>query len=652
MYAIMLPHRAWAAGDTLFAILKLSPLAKGVRVENVVTTLWETTELHVHPHKNSLHLHDDNPKVVHSERRIVRCVKHEIVNGKAVRVNLVGSGSTKTSPSRPGSSMDHHSSSTILNTRAASDTFSLGCASVEEEDEESENNDIVTYITFPVPHLASGPDSGTHTIHTAASPPSMTPGLTTSASTQSRPPSPVLCFSSTYPHSPGPSGSTISPSVSSTSNATINPTHNVPPIVVSHRIRWSLTILNRDGHKSELRCSLPIHILDGKVLSEAREASMLTRKMTLVAEGLWRADEDEEHLGIGAAGAESNENGDYFVDRQLPSYTAHVKDRVANMYYSEMATVRVPWVDVAGSDGSATDNLNGDGSVGGGSSHPYQRLWRSSSEQNSTRNFPACSSNQPRHLPPDVPSASNSSSLDWVENTASATDGLQTPERDVRVINSRSSTGSDKTTGGGRSIRGLSTLLKATMKPFSALSHHHHGDGGHGLFGLPKSSPPQDDRHRFPSSDPSSSRPSSMRRATFCSSCTSRHHLLRPLTTSSIIQRSISEVPDYVIASQGFMGGVPPLSSLMGLPTYDEACLRELRADYNREHGSSTTSNHHGNGNSSLASLVVEGDVTVNVCRQTASDTDLRRFGGSLRVGNRQSSDGASTGNLNGKERN
>ena len=40
--------------------------------------------------------------------------------------------------------------------------------------------------------------------------------------------------------------------------------------------------------------------------------------------------------------------------------------------------------------------------------------------------------------------------------------------------------------------------------------------------------------------------------------------------------RSYTAVPDYAVASRGFLGGVPPLSSMTGLPSYDEA---------EREHG-------------------------------------------------------------------
>src|SRR5712671_35494 len=42
MYSIVVPHKAWAAGDDLTAIVKISPLAKGVRILSIVMTLNET----------------------------------------------------------------------------------------------------------------------------------------------------------------------------------------------------------------------------------------------------------------------------------------------------------------------------------------------------------------------------------------------------------------------------------------------------------------------------------------------------------------------------------------------------------------------------------------------------------------------------------
>ncbi|KAF8834032.1 hypothetical protein BDN67DRAFT_868235, partial [Paxillus ammoniavirescens] len=71
MYSIMIPHKAWAIGDKLTAIIKLSPLSKGVRVLTVVTNITETTKLHCRGG-------------VQEHTRSVTTVKHELVNAVAV----------------------------------------------------------------------------------------------------------------------------------------------------------------------------------------------------------------------------------------------------------------------------------------------------------------------------------------------------------------------------------------------------------------------------------------------------------------------------------------------------------------------------------------------------------------------------------------
>ncbi|KAK0457979.1 uncharacterized protein EV420DRAFT_1545708 [Desarmillaria tabescens] len=78
----------------------------------------------------------------------------------------------------------------------------------------------------------------------------------------------------------------------------ITPTHALEPINIGHRIRWSILILNLDGHTSELRCSLPFHLLDHRLLKEARSHRRLL-------------------LGGPKVAPE---------DMELPSYTAHVRE--------------------------------------------------------------------------------------------------------------------------------------------------------------------------------------------------------------------------------------------------------------------------------------------------------------------------------------
>ena len=73
MYSIMVPHKAWAAGDDLTAAIKLSPLAKGVRPLSVVTTLNETIKVH------------SRTGWQESTRPVVT-TRHEFRNGRAVWV--------------------------------------------------------------------------------------------------------------------------------------------------------------------------------------------------------------------------------------------------------------------------------------------------------------------------------------------------------------------------------------------------------------------------------------------------------------------------------------------------------------------------------------------------------------------------------------
>src|SRR6266404_2534660 len=73
MYSIMIPHKAWAAGDNLTAVVKFSPLAKGVRVLSAITTLNETIKTFTPTSSQEL------------TKALIEA-KHEFHNGKAVCV--------------------------------------------------------------------------------------------------------------------------------------------------------------------------------------------------------------------------------------------------------------------------------------------------------------------------------------------------------------------------------------------------------------------------------------------------------------------------------------------------------------------------------------------------------------------------------------
>ncbi len=94
--------------------------------------------------------------------------------------------------------------------------------------------------------------------------------------------------------------------------------------------------------------------------------------------------------------------------------------------------------------------------------------------------------------------------------------------------------------------RALTQLAIATMEPTSALTHPHW------LGARP---------------DPKDPRASSVDMQRWVKEIS----VARPLPDSVLLHRAFTEVPDYEIALRGFLGGVPPLSSMQGLPSYDEA---------------------------------------------------------------------------------
>jgi arrestin-related trafficking adapter 4/5/7 len=87
MYSIMVPHKAFAAGDDIPVLLKFSPVAKGVNVLRVESQVKEYTIVRW---KN---------QVVHQDTRTVAQAKHVIRNGRAVNARAVIDTSTE-QPSR------------------------------------------------------------------------------------------------------------------------------------------------------------------------------------------------------------------------------------------------------------------------------------------------------------------------------------------------------------------------------------------------------------------------------------------------------------------------------------------------------------------------------------------------------------------------
>ncbi|KAL5485424.1 hypothetical protein ACEPAI_8066 [Sanghuangporus weigelae] len=286
MYSLMVPHKAWAAGDELTALLKFAPLAKGVRVLTVTTHLCETTKTLA----RGGHL---------EKTRNVVTRKHEIVNGQAVSVEeqqrkRLHNALRKTLGEQGGpetgvSGLSSHSGT-------SSPVFATGGTSA-----------FVSGTSTPVLEGLALARSGTRDSSGSAGSGGGAVGSSSGQTTNIQPEEQVDDGDS----------SEITTSITVPLPPSLTPSHSLDPIIVSYRIRWSVLLANLDGHTSELRCSLPVHILDYSLLEEARTATLATRRLLFGGEDAAQTEREEE--------------------TQLPSYPSHVRDRVAVEVRSEAA---------------------------------------------------------------------------------------------------------------------------------------------------------------------------------------------------------------------------------------------------------------------------------------------------------------------------
>ncbi|GAA6051086.1 hypothetical protein JCM3770_004705 [Rhodotorula araucariae] len=274
MYSFTLPHKAYAAGDTIPVAVKFSPLAKGVRIVSLVTTIREHTTVY-------------SKSSSHSEARDATVVKYNFVadgthgpstSGTSTPAPRIESSASLSSmglmtPTTPGFATPIHSGArTPMGELGGAGGFPFAARSgrrarfqlgAEEEDDDEEHH---TPQPAPEPTDEADEDDGQDTevdvvvdVHV-----------------------PIWTA----------------------------PSHSVHPVFVNHKIKWSAFIKNPDGHVSELRCALPIHILSSCLQEEARLASAGSR-----------------NLLFGASGALAHSD---VPQVDLPSYQDHVMDRVAN----------------------------------------------------------------------------------------------------------------------------------------------------------------------------------------------------------------------------------------------------------------------------------------------------------------------------------
>jgi hypothetical protein len=111
---------------------------------------------------------------------------------------------------------------------------------------------------------------------------------------------------------------------------TTTPTHPIPPVTVTHKLRFSAFISNPDGHTSELRCALPLHVLAVELMTEAMLAAGGNGTNALV---------------FGPSGTLLSSSHNDLIPAELPSYSEHVLDRLAPIASASNrpSLIHAPW---------------------------------------------------------------------------------------------------------------------------------------------------------------------------------------------------------------------------------------------------------------------------------------------------------------------
>lgn len=523
MYSLMIPHKAWAIRDRVAVVMKFEPIAKGARVISIATSVHESVRI------------QSRAGSAHESTRAVISMRHEIHNGRPVCVEQPHLGAVRPAvvksapvtpaphtspPDTPGGGLTNgYFSSSTLPTAQPSSSGNAGPSSSSAAPHSAEAS------SSTLPQLAGAQDFV------------LPEDLETSND--------ELVFTLTLPLLPG-----------------ITPSHTLDPIHVTHRVRWSILIGNLDGHTSELRCSLPLHVLDDRLYEDARAATSATRRLIL--------------------GRDTDESGpDSEVDdMELPSYNAHVRDRIANMYVPASATVRVNTSGL--SSGTRTPaSPRGPGlhlphaPTTDGTAGPLDwinsELMLSLSQAAAAAAVPA-QRDSAHHSPPDSDPTSHRTSrrgsrAPSPERSSSGHHDRTPPTPPSHPMPAPAGTAESTFVHNSNASRSSHGLFSASMKPFTALgnpfSSRSHSHGNLASHFTPHFSSHSHSHHHHNAHHPESGRPSPGH--------SSSASVGSSTDAAAAAARSYSAVPDYESSSRGFLGGVPPISSMTGLPSYAEA---------------------------------------------------------------------------------
>ncbi|CAE6424911.1 unnamed protein product [Rhizoctonia solani] len=519
MYSFVVPHKAFAAGDDIPILVKFQPMAKGVSVQSIVSTIKEYTSVRWRG-------------IQHQETRSVSSARHVIRNGRAVLADQP----TETGPSTPvrsrsGSHMNmfngHGRSATNASTSASGHT----------------NGDTVGHAISRLHAVSSGVAmaAGIGSAAHSASGPAEGQDTQPVASTSRLTDSPV---DETAEEG---GDEEVDTSLHITLPGSTSPSSTIEPILTLYKVKFSVIISNLDGHTSELRCALPIHVMDPRLAEEVRLATNATH-----------------NLLFGSENTEDSQNID------LPSYQAHVLDRIA------IADVSQPTRTVSNplSRTNSSANLAG---MASSHSHNHSNTGGYFNSRGGTTPGASIPNSPGPALPLDTvdselilslgvhPSGPSSSSNTPPESRRDSRAGSRVHSRAGSRANSRASSpergqhghgGIDghKLAGALHSNRSGFFHLPSSMKPFAPFTkarntfslHHSHSHSSH--------------HATTPGSASGAQTPASYH------ANGNGHHTPEEDTGAN----PLSRVPDYAIASRGFLGGgVTPLSR--DLPSYDQA---------------------------------------------------------------------------------
>ncbi|KZT62010.1 hypothetical protein CALCODRAFT_505847 [Calocera cornea HHB12733] len=526
MYSIMIPHRAHAAGTEVPVSVKFTPLAKGVQVKTITTEIKEYTTLNT----------KSGPI---SSTRTVTTAKHEFRDGHAVDANTRSLlARTATAP------LPLHNPLAPRQSRSTGSLPALAAQAARER--EAEAAAAVAAFPVPVPGLS---------VHAAPETLTLGPPLRTPPNGLALTASPVQENGGEENVDLGAGDGEIDTTFKVQIPAWATPTHSVKPIQVSHKIKWCCMLSNLDGHTSELRCALPIHILSSLCAEEAWNATSNTRNL------LFGSDEPEEPVF------------------ELPSYPEHVRDRIANAaldtttvapisaYTSPEASPRMTPMALPDlghemgvrfaepfTSSSHISTADGEGYFSLGTSFADSELLSSLGSAFGGSSTSSSHQGSHAHTPVDSRNSSRPSSRPSSRHGSRAS----SPEPHDRAPGPSDSTttlGSDSTARAGGLFH-----LPLSIKPLTSFN----------AKGKAKATTPPEGGMTGPS-------PTARRRHGGRTSTSRPPSPPHPMHSHD----PLSQVPNYDIASRGFLGGgVVPLTAQAGLPSYDEAeRLERSRSD-------------------------------------------------------------------------